>query len=64
MLHPNLATTDRQQTQAALEAMRNYFAATAQAQPRKERQRLAQEWLTAVRQMRTRSITQSETETL
>jgi hypothetical protein len=57
MLHPNPATA-QQQTRVALEAMRAYFAASAQAQPRRERQRLAHEWLTAVRQLRTQSTTQ------
>jgi hypothetical protein len=33
----------QEQTQAALAAMRAYFAATAQARPRRERQRLAHE---------------------
>ncbi len=58
MLHPNPATAAQQQTRAALEAMRAYFAASAQAQPRRERQRLAHEWLMAVRQMRIQSTTQ------
>jgi len=40
------------QTQAALDAMHAYFAATAQARPRRERQRLEQEWLAAVRRLR------------
>jgi hypothetical protein len=40
------------QTQAALDAMHAYFTATAQARPRQERQRLAREWLAAVRRMR------------
>jgi hypothetical protein len=57
MLHPNPATA-QQQTRVALEAMRAYFAASAQAQPRRERQRLAHEWLTAIRQMRAQSATQ------
>lgn len=39
-------------TQAALDAMHAYFAATAQARPRQERQRLAYEWLAAVRRLR------------
>ncbi len=43
----------QEQTQAALKAMRAYFAATAQARPRKERQQLAHEWLAAVRRLRT-----------
>lgn len=43
----------QEQTQAALKAMRAYFAATAQARPRKERQQLAHEWLSAVRRLRT-----------
>lgn len=46
-------TTPQEQTQVALKAMYAYFAATAQARPRKERQQLAQEWLTAVRRLRT-----------
>ena len=58
MLHPNPATAAQQQTRAALEAMRAYFAASAQAQPRRERRRLAHEWLTAVRQLRIQSTTQ------
>ncbi len=40
------------QTQAALDAMRAYFTATAQARPRQERQQLAHEWLAAVRRLR------------
>jgi len=40
------------QTQAALDAMHAYFTATAQARPRQERQRLAREWLAAVRRLR------------
>lgn len=40
------------QTQAALDAMHAYFAATAQARPRRERQRLEREWLEAVRRLR------------
>ena len=43
----------QEQTRAALSAMQAYFAATAQARPLKERQRLANEWLAAVRQLRT-----------
>jgi hypothetical protein len=58
MLHPNPATAAQQQTRAALEAMRAYFIASAQARPRRERQRLAQEWLLAVRQLRTPPATQ------
>ncbi|HPF57340.1 MAG TPA: hypothetical protein P5149_15450 [Candidatus Competibacteraceae bacterium] len=57
MYYPNLATA-QQQTQAAIEAMRAYFAATSQARPRKERQQLANEWLNAIRQMRAISTTQ------
>ncbi|HRF44300.1 MAG TPA: hypothetical protein PLD30_08670 [Candidatus Competibacteraceae bacterium] len=57
MYYPNPATT-QQQTQAAIEAMRAYFAATSQARPHKERQRLANEWLNAIRQMRTSSAAQ------
>ena len=40
------------QTQAALDAMHAYFAATAQARPRRERQRLEREWLAAIRRLR------------
>ncbi|MBS1222286.1 MAG: hypothetical protein H6R24_366 [Proteobacteria bacterium] len=40
------------QTQAALDAMHAYFTATAQARPQRERQRLALEWLAAVRRLR------------
>ena len=57
MLHPNPANAAQQHTRAALEAMRAYFAASAQARPRRERQRLAQEWLLAVRQLRGQSTT-------
>ena len=39
-------------TQAALDAMHAYFTATAQARPRRERQRLEREWLAAVRRLR------------
>jgi hypothetical protein len=54
MIHqPPATAASQEQTRAALEAMRAYFAATAQAQPRLERQRLAREWLAAVRQLRT-----------
>lgn len=53
MIHPTPTNASQQQTRAALEAMRAYFAATAQAQPRKERQRLAREWLAAIRRLRT-----------
>ena len=55
MSYPSPVTAAQQQTRVALEAMRAYFVATAQARPHKERQRLANEWLNAVRQMRTRS---------
>jgi hypothetical protein len=58
MLHPSPANVAQQQTRIALEAMRAYFIATAQARPRKERQRLANEWLMAVRQLRAGSVTQ------
>ena len=54
MIHPpppNIAAS-QQQTQAAIEAMRAYFIATSQARPRQERQRLAHEWLAAVRRLR------------
>ncbi len=53
MIHPPPATDSQAQTRAALEAMRAYFIATAQAWPRQERQRLAREWLAAVRRLRT-----------
>lgn len=56
MLHPNHATSTAQQhTRAALEAMRAYFTASAQAHPRRERQRLEQEWLRTVRELRGQS---------
>jgi hypothetical protein len=58
MSYPNPATAAQQQTRVALEAMRAYFVATAQARPRKERQQLANEWLNAVRQMRVNSTLQ------
>ncbi|HRF43452.1 MAG TPA: hypothetical protein PLD30_04305 [Candidatus Competibacteraceae bacterium] len=56
MNDPDSATT-QQETQTALKAMHAYFAATAQAQPRKERERLAREWLNAVHRMRFSSTT-------
>jgi len=55
MIHPPSPNTDaasQQQTRTAIEAMRAYFTATSQARPRQERQRLAHEWLAAVRQLR------------
>jgi hypothetical protein len=54
MIHPPSPNTaaSQQQTRAAIEAMRAYFTATSQAKPRQERQRLAHEWLAAVRQLR------------
>lgn len=52
MMHPPPATDSREQTRIALETMRAYFVATAQARPRQERQRLAGEWLAAVRRLR------------
>ena len=56
MNYPNPVTT-QQETQTALDAMHAYFVATAQAQPRKERERLAREWLKAVHRMRFSSAT-------
>ena len=53
MIHPPPATGSQEQTRVALEAMRAYFIATDQARPRQERQRLAHEWLAAVRRLRT-----------
>lgn len=53
MLHPPPATSSQEQTRAALEAMAAYFKATDQQWPRRERQRLAREWLAAVRRLRT-----------
>lgn len=53
MIHATPATASQEQTQAALKAMRAYFTATAQARSWKERQRLAREWLAAVRRLRT-----------
>ncbi len=53
MLHSPASTDSQAQTRAALEAMRAYFTATDQARPRQERQRLAREWLAAVRRLRT-----------
>jgi hypothetical protein len=58
MTHSNPATRTQQQTRVAIEAMRAYFIATNQSLPRKERQRLANEWLNAVRQMRANSTLQ------
>ena len=54
MIHPPSPNTaaSQQQTRAAIEAMRAYFIATSQARPRQERQRLAHEWLAAVRRLR------------
>ena len=42
----------QRQTQEALGAMQAYFLATAQGKPRKERQRLASEWLITIRRLR------------
>lgn len=53
MIYPSPATGSQEQTRAALEAMRAYFMATDQARPRQERQRLAYEWLAAIRRLRT-----------
>lgn len=54
MIHqPPATVASQEQTRVALEAMRAYFAATARARPRQERQRLAHEWLAAVRLLRT-----------
>lgn len=57
MIHQHQPYQSRQsasqaQTQAAIEAMQAYFAATAQARPRRERQELARQWLAAVRRLR------------
>lgn len=52
MIHPPPATGSQEQTRVALEAMRAYFIATDQARPRQERQRLAREWLAAIRRLR------------
>lgn len=52
MIHPPPATVSQEQTRVALEAMRAYFIATDQARPRRERQRLAREWLAAIRRLR------------
>lgn len=52
-MNRNPATANSQEkTRIALEAMRAYFVATDQVRPRQERQRLAHEWLTAIRQLR------------
>ncbi|MBK8754128.1 hypothetical protein [Candidatus Contendibacter odensensis] len=56
MIQTSCDIAPQEQTRAALEAMRAYFAATAQSRPRQERQRLAHEWLAAVRRMRTTSL--------
>ena len=52
MIYSSRDIAPQARTQAALDAMRAYFVATAQARPRRERQRLAYEWLVAVRQLR------------
>ncbi len=52
MIQPSHDIVPQPRTQAALNAMHAYFAATAQARPRRERQRLAWEWLAAVRRLR------------
>lgn len=52
MMQPPRDCAPHAQTQAALDAMRAYFTATAQAQPRRERERLEREWLAAVRRLR------------
>lgn len=55
MIHRSPDTGSQEQTRAAIEAMRAYFIATDQARPRQERQRLAHEWLAAIRRLRTTS---------
>ncbi|MFZ1641160.1 MAG: hypothetical protein WAV07_06910 [Candidatus Contendobacter sp.] len=52
MIQPSSDIAPQAQTQAALDAMYAYFTATAKARPRLERQRLAHEWLAAVRRLR------------
>ena len=52
MFHSPRITGTQEQTRAALKAMSAYFIATDQARPRQERQRLALEWLAAVRRLR------------
>lgn len=52
MIQTSRDSAPQPQTQAALDAMNAYFAATAQARPRRERQRLEREWLAAVRRLR------------
>mgnify|MGYP003598283612 CR=1 FL=1 len=52
MIQTSRDIVPQEQTRAALEAMRAYFTATAQSRPRQERQRLAHEWLAAVRRLR------------
>lgn len=42
----------QEKTRVAIQAMMAYFNATDQARPRQERQRLAGEWLAAIRRMR------------
>jgi len=48
----------QEKTRVALEAMHAYFMATDQARPRQERQRLAREWLAAIRRLRSSSPVQ------
>jgi hypothetical protein len=50
--------TIQDETQAAIETMRAYFNACQRGASRQERQRLEQEWLTAIHRMRTSSSRQ------
>jgi hypothetical protein len=52
MIQTSQDIAPQEQTRVTLEAMRAYFTATAQSRPRQERQRLAHEWLAAVRRLR------------
>ncbi|MFZ1493702.1 MAG: hypothetical protein WAU60_09880 [Candidatus Competibacter denitrificans] len=52
MTHSPASDGSQEKTRVALEAMRAYFIATDQARPRQERQRLAREWLVAIRGLR------------
>ena len=51
-MHSPSISGPQEKTRVALEAMNAYFIATDQARPRQERQRLAREWLAAIRRLR------------
>jgi hypothetical protein len=50
-MHKHIESTLQAQTKAAIERMNAYFEARRRGAPRQERQKLEQEWLTAIRNM-------------